>query len=199
MHALRSFILILAVIYSANKLFGQVPGYYHNEIDYDSIIVHTDMPVYHLDQALVLPKPDINSPRGQAKYSKLVRDFKKAYPYALLINEVISQAEKVLDSLPNDRARKKHMRNTERYLRKKYGRQLRKLTTTQGYILVKLVNRETGDTGYELIKEMKNGLVATFYQGIAKLFKNDLRAEYDPKGADRAIERLVILYEYDML
>ena len=72
-----------------------------------------------------------------------------------------------------------------------FEKQVRKLTITQGIILVKLIDRETGRSSYQVIRELKGNITAFFWQGIARIFGNNLKAEYDPGGADKVIEDIV--------
>lgn len=76
-----------------------------------------------------------------------------------------------------------------------FGTELKKLTITQGRILLKLIDRETGDTSYELLKELRGSISAVFWQTIARIFGSDLKSQYDPKGDDFLIERVVKLIE----
>ena len=87
------------------------------------------------------------------------------------------------------------MKQVEKELLDEYEDDLKKLTITQGRILIKLVDRETGATSYELVKELRGSFSAFFWQAFARIFGSTLKAEYDPYGEDRLIEEIVLLID----
>ena len=117
-------------------------------------------------------------------YWRTVRDVKKTLPYAKRINQAIIEAEHTLAQLE---------------LFREYEKDVRGMTASQGRMLMLLLDRESNRTSYELIRTFKSKFVADFWQFIAKLFKNDLKEEYDAKDKDRIIERTIILVENDQL
>lgn len=139
------------------------------------------------------------SPRHQErynkKYQKLVRDVKKAYPYAKLAGAKLKQYEAQLAELETDHEKHKFMKKVEDELREEYEGDLKNLTITQGIILIKLVDRETGDTSYELVKQFRGAFSAFFWQSVARLFGHNLKLRYDPNGEDYLIEEVVQLIE----
>lgn len=134
--------------------------------------------------------------RQWRKYYRLVHNFAKTYPYALQAREVVIEADRTIRD-ENLRRLKK-----ERYINKiqqsifdNYESVIRKMTVSQGVLLIQLIGRETGLTPYDIIKDYKSSITAGFWQGVAKLFGGNLRRPYDPEQEDRAIEDLVKLWE----
>ena len=126
------------------------------------------------------------------QYYRLVYNFARVYPYA----EASGRLQQIVDStiaaghygrLKKDR----YMSEVQGMLFKDFEGSFRKMTISQGAVLLKLIDRETGQSSYSIIKDYKSGIAAGFWQGIAKLFDNDLKSEYDPEGADRDLEELV--------
>jgi hypothetical protein len=128
-------------------------------------------------------------------YSKLVYNVKKVYPYAKLAGIKLNEYEYLLINAANDAERKKLMKRAEDELRDEFEEDIKKLTYKQGIILIKLVDRQTGDSSYALIQELRGKFVAFFWQTFAKLFGYDLKEEYDPTGKDKEIEDIVVMIE----
>ena len=133
--------------------------------------------------------------RYKRKYLKLIRDVKKVYPYAKLAGDKLKEYEKELSEIEKARNKRKFLDKVEKELREEYEGDLKKLTITQGVILIKLVDRETGDTSYELVKQFRGSFSAFFWQGVARLFGHNLKLNYDPNGEDYLIEEVVQLIE----
>ncbi|MBR6117385.1 MAG: DUF4294 domain-containing protein [Paludibacteraceae bacterium] len=132
-------------------------------------------------------------------YWRTVRDVKKTLPYAKMITREMAYADEELAKLPDDRARRKWWRSFERQLYKKYEKDLRGMYASQGRMLMKLLDRETDKTSYELIKKYRGRAAANFWQFVAKLFRNDLKEEYDADDKDKIIERVINLVESGQL
>lgn len=115
----------------------------------------------------------------------------KAYPYALIAANVIKNVDEELAKLPNRKAEKIYLKKVEAELKSKFKGQLENLTMSQGVILVKLINRETGKDCYGIIKDLKGGFSAIVWQSVAFVFNNNLRKRYDPIDEDREIEKVV--------
>ncbi len=132
-------------------------------------------------------------------YTKLVRDVKKAYPYAKLISNKVNEINAYLNTITNSKILEKEKDRLEKELRSQYEKDIRNLTRSQGKILIKLIHRETQKTSYNLIKDYRGGFLTSVYQGIAKVFGLDLKDSYDPNGKDRNIEIIVTLIENGQL
>ena len=126
------------------------------------------------------------------KYYKLVYNFNKVYPYAMVAKDLIKEADDYMAANHlNRRQREKYINSVQKELFNAYEQPLRHMTFSQGRLLVKLIDREIGKTPYKIIKQYKNGIMAGFWQGVAKIFKNDLKKNYDPQGEDKMTEYLV--------
>lgn len=135
------------------------------------------------------------STKEQIAYSKLVRDVKKTLPYAKEIAAIILETYEYMETLPNDKARQKHLNQMEKYLMKQYTPKMKKLTRSQGQLLMKLVDRETSSSSYRIIDAFMGRAKAWSYNLFASMFGNSLKTRYDRFGKDRDIERVCILVE----
>jgi hypothetical protein len=158
---------------------------------YEAIIVDGDtIPIISLPPARVSAKRVFKSRAAEKKYRRLIYHIKKAYPYAKLAGEKMREVEEEVKHM-TPRERKKRMKELEKEIKRDYEGELMKLSFTQGRILIKLLDRETGNISYDIIKEFRGGFTAWFFQGIAKMFSYDLKSEYEPEGDDRIIEEIV--------
>jgi hypothetical protein len=154
---------------------------------------------------LQLPEYCVNAkiPRklkiSNRKFSKLVYHVKKVYPYAKLAGIKLNEYEKILLAAEDDKERKQLMKQAEDELKEEFEGELRKLTFKQGHILIKLIDRETGNSSYALIQELRGKFVAFFWQAFARIFGYNLKEEYDPYGKDKDIENIVIMIENGQL
>lgn len=158
-------------------------------IDGDTILYHEVPAIY------VYPRGDFKSKRFEKQYWRLVQKVKKVYPYAKKANELLEQYSEQYEATKDKKLRRKYVKQAEDELFGQYGPQLKKLTISEGRILIKLIDRETGTTSYELIQDLKGGITAFFWQGIARIFGNDLKSEYDPEVEDRLIEEIIFYIE----
>ncbi|MDR1681274.1 MAG: DUF4294 domain-containing protein [Prevotellaceae bacterium] len=129
------------------------------------------------------------------QYRRLVYNFRKVYPYALLAKQKTDMMEAELASLTTKKERDAVIDRYEKELFSEFEKPLRKLSFSQGKLLLKLIDREVGQTSYYVIKDLKGGFTAFFWQGIAKFFGASLKKPYDKYGEDRDVEQLVKLYE----
>ena len=129
------------------------------------------------------------------RYTRKVRYVKKVYPYAKLAGEKLDGYDSLLRAAPTDKARKKIMKLAEKDIRAEYEGKLRKFTIGQGKILVKLIDRETNHSSYNLLKELRGTVSAVLWQGVGRLFGYNLKVKYDPKGEDREIEQIIRLID----
>lgn len=134
--------------------------------------------------------------REWRKYYRLVHNFSKAYPYALVAKKLVVEADSIIaaDRLKGAK-RGKYISKVQTELFEVFEGQMRKLTVSQGALIMKLVDREVGKSSYSIIKGYKSGATAAFWQGIAKIFGSDLKKPYDPEGEDKAVEELVQIWE----
>ena len=130
------------------------------------------------------------------KYYRLVHNFSKAYPYALVAKKLVAEADSVIaaDKLKGVK-KDKYVTKVQEELFDVFEGQMRSLTVSQGALIMKLVDREVGKSSYNIIKGYKSGIAAGFWQGIAKIFGSDLKKPYDPEGEDAQVEELVKIWE----
>ena len=134
--------------------------------------------------------------REWRQYYRLVHNFSKAYPYALVAKKLVVEADSVIatDNLKGVK-REKYINKVQKELFSVFESQMRSLTVSQGALIMKLIDREVGKSSYNIIKGYKSGITAGFWQGIAKMFGSDLKKPYDPEGEDAATEELVQIWE----
>ncbi len=125
------------------------------------------------------------------QYYKLRRDVLRAYPYAKLAGMKLKEINANVEKIPKEKDRRKYIKETERQLKKEFEKDLKNLTVTQGKIWIKLIDRETGNTTYYLVKELRGSLQAFIWQGVAKIFGSNLKTNYDSTGNDKMIESIV--------
>lgn len=135
--------------------------------------------------------------RQQNSYSRLVRNVKKTLPIAKEIKNIIIQTSLTLDTIPTEKERKRYINYMEKYLKETYTPRMKKLTFSQGKLLIKLVDRECNQTSYQLVKSFMGSFKAGFYQTFAALFGASLKKEYDPDNIedDAITERVIVLVE----
>ena len=158
---------------------------------YNAIIVDGDtIPMVLLPTARAADRRVFKNKKDEKKYYKLTRHVKKVLPYAKLAGKRMKEVEAEVAHM-NSRERKKRMKELEKEIKRDYEGELTSLSFTQGRILIKLLDRETGSISYDIVKEFRGGFTAWFFQGIAKMFDYDLKSEYDPDGDDKLIEEIV--------
>ena len=152
-----------------------------------------------LNNVYVYPAPVFKNERQRMAYNRLVRNVKKVLPIAKEVNQIIIETYEYLQALPDKRARDAHMKLVEKSIKKEYTPRMKKLTYQQGKLLIKLVYRECNSSSYQLIQAFLGPIRAGFYQAFASLFGASLTKKYDPDGADRFTERIVLMVESGQL
>lgn len=156
-----------------------------------SVVDGDTLPLINLAPAEIFAPLSPEAAEKLKAYLKLRRDVLRAYPYAKLAAEKLKFINDSVAKIPGERARKKFIKNYENELKSQFEKDLKKLTVTQGRILIKLIDRETGSTSYYLVKELRGSLQAFFWQGLARLFGSNLKTEYNAAGNDAVIESIV--------
>ncbi|MCG8580034.1 MAG: DUF4294 domain-containing protein [Bacteroidales bacterium] len=159
------------------------------------IIQNDTLPHVNLQEVPVIPPYKFKNKRHKRRYGKLVRNIKKVLPYARSAGEKVNAINNHLATLTTDKEKKDYLKKAEKELFNEFEAPLRKLTFSQGRLLIKLINRETGNTTYELIKQYKGGVTAFFWQGVARLFGSNLKSEYHKEGEDQMIEHIILLID----
>jgi hypothetical protein len=130
--------------------------------------------------------------KERKEYYRLVYNVKKTFPISQEINRTIIETYEYLQTLPNEKIRQKHIKRVEKGLKEQYTARMKKLSFAQGKLLIKLVDRQSNQTSYELVKAFMGPFKAGLYQTFAGLFGASLKKQYDPEGEDRMIERIVL-------
>ena len=147
----------------------------------------------------ILPVYVFSRPVDLRRYRKLVDAVKKVYPIARIAKAKMAAMEEELCRLPPKKAQKAYIRQVYNQIKEEYTPVLKHMTRTQGKVLLKLIDRETEYTAYEVLKEFRGGFVAGFWQGVSRIFGQNLKSEYDKQNEDRMIEQIVIYYEAGLL
>ncbi len=152
-----------------------------------TVIVMPELPVY--------PPLKFKNRREAMRYNRLVYNVKKTLPIAKLVNQTIAETYEYIEKLPTKKEKDAHIRAVEKGIKKQYTPQMKKLTYSQGKLLIKLVDRECNQSSYEIVKAFFGPFKAGFYQAFAAIFGASLKKDYDPDADDRLTERVVRLVE----
>ena len=189
----RLYILLLVIV-AATPLYAQGRGeraYWRQEWSVEN---GDSIAVIHLNPVRKYArKPDMR------RYARLVRAVKRVYPIAEEAKVLMKTMESELLALPNKKQQKLYIKGIEKRLIREYTPVLKKMTIYDGRVLLKLIDRQTDDTAFEIIKEFRGGFEAGLWQTLAKLFGNNLKTDYNPEKDDMLLEYIVNLYEKGLL
>ncbi len=157
------------------------------------------MPEMEIKEVTIVGRVSKGRKYPYARYERLVYNIKRVYPYSLVVREKLAQVNYELERIPDDREKKKYLRDIEKDVFREYEDDVRKLTITQGRLLLKLIDRETRNTSFILIQQYRGNFSASFWQAVARVFGTNLKEEYDPAGEDALIERIVLDIEAGFL
>lgn len=146
----------------------------------------------------IMPPYKFKNKRQKRKYNRLAYHIKKVYPYAVEIRNTYAEVEANLVNFETRKEQKRYLKTKEKELRNEFEKDLINLTFYQGRLLIKLVDRETGSTTYDVVKEFKGGMSAFFWQSVAVMFGANLKSQYD-KEEDRMIEDIIVRIENGQL
>lgn len=152
-----------------------------------------------LNNIYIYPKPVFKNEKQRMAYNRLVYNIKKVLPIAKEVNKIIVETYEYLETLPNKKAKDAHMKLVEKSIKKEYTPRMKKLTYSQGKLLIKLVYRECNSSSYNLVQAFLGPVKAGFYQAFAWAFGASLKKDYDPNGVDRLTERVVLQVEAGQL
>jgi hypothetical protein len=147
-----------------------------------------------LREIVIFPRPTFKTEKMEKEYRRLVYNFKKVYPYALVAKQRLQEMDSVVTTISTEEAQKAYLKQKEKELFKEFAAPLKKLTYSQGRLLMRLIDREVGQTSYYLIKDLRGSFVAFFWQGVARIFGADLKKPYDKYGEDKPIENMIKMY-----
>ena len=185
-------LFIPAVFFIPKELMAQERGYTVGyKLEGKDTIYHITLgEVYHFSW-------DKSKQRGREwrEFYRLVYNFRKTYPYALIAKQKILEADSILENRKmSNREKERFIKQFETDLFREFEEPLRKMTFSQGRLLLKLIDREVGQSSYTIIRNYRGGAAAGFWQGIARIFGSDLRKPYDRFGEDKITEELVQMY-----
>ena len=178
----------LVVVNSENGNSGG--GYLRFTVDEQGDTTYLDV----LEPIWIFARNKGNS-KNWREYYKLVWRFGRVYPYAQAAGSLVAQVDSIVEAQHYGRfKRDRYISGVQTELFKSFEGSMRKMSIQQGALLIKLIARETGQSPYQIIKDYKSGVTAGFWQGVARLFDNNLKEEYDPEGEDKDIEELVQIW-----
>lgn len=157
------------------------------------------IPSLRIPPVYVFKPMSFKNEKERRAFYKLVRNVKKTLPLAREIHRAVIETYEYLETLPNQKAREKHLKLVEKGLKEQYTPRMKKLTFSQGKLLIKLVNRQTHSSSYELVKAFMGSFKAGFYQTFAALFGASLKKEYHPEGEDALTERIIWMVENGLI
>ncbi len=185
---LRTSVLIAAILVSVFEAQAQRGrGFWHQEWTVER---GDSIPLVH-----ILPVYVFSRPVDLRRYRRLVDAVKKVYPIAQIAKKRMAEMEDELCRLPTKKEQKAYIKQVYNEIKEEYTPVLKHMTHTQGRVLLKLIDRETEYTAYEVLKEFRGGFVAGFWQGVSRVFGQNLKSKYDREGEDRMIEQIVVYYE----
>ena len=146
---------------------------------------------YLLPEVWIYPPLEFKNEKQRRAYNRLVYNVKKVLPIAQQVNGLIEETYETLEMLPTKKEKSAHIRAVERDIKRQYTPQMKKLTYSQGKLLIKLVDRECNQSSYEIVQAFLGPARAAFYQVFAWTFHASLKKEYRPEDEDKLIERVV--------
>jgi len=152
-----------------------------------------------MNNVYVYPPISFSNKKQARAYMRLVNNVKKVLPIAKEANQIMMETAEYLETLPDKKAKDAHMKRVEQSIMKEYKPRMKKLTYSQGKLLIKLIYRESNSSSYELIQAFLGPVRAGFYQAFAWAFGASLKKEYDAEGVDRLTERVVLMVEAGQL
>ncbi len=200
--AMKVFFVFVLLFFTLNGAFAQQTAIVRNFgrgadtlVVFAKIVNNDTIPMVHLPEIPIYAMRLFDSRRDIRRIEKLIYNVKKVYPYARLAGLKLREYNTLLLDATSDKERKKIMKKAEDEINEQFGPELRDLTFTQGKILIKLIDRETTATSYTLLKDLRGGFTAFFYQGFARIWGYNLKTKYDPSGEDDLIETIVLMIE----
>jgi Domain of unknown function (DUF4294) len=149
------------------------------------------MPEVEIKEVTVVARPRTARRYEYRKYERLIYNIKRVYPYALMVRIKLTRVNEDMKNITDEKERKNYLRDVEKDVFAEYEDDIQEMTITQGRLLIKLIDRETQNTSYALIRDYRGKFAAAFWQGIARIFGTNLKEEYDPYDEDSLIEFII--------
>jgi hypothetical protein len=191
-HKKPFYLLFLTCFITVFSHFAQAQSVKNDTIMVRGVIIDGDtIPYQYISVINIYAERKFKNKRAFEKYSKLRRDVLKVWPYAKITEKKFNDLAVQLGMTSDERVKKALVNKTEKEIKARFEGELKNLTINQGRILIKLIDRQTGNTSYVVLEELKGNLSAFFWQSLARLFGNNLKAHYDPNGEDAEIEKII--------
>lgn len=189
----RFVILLLLLLFVAPEIKAQrrSRGFWHQEWTIDK---GDTIPLVH-----ILPVYKYSRRLDMRRHQRLIRIVRKVYPLAKQVRAEMDEIERKLLTVKDPKEQQRLTKELQKQLVKQYKPVILKMTFSEGRVLLKLIDRETSFTAFQIIKDFRGGFVAGFWQMFAKLFGNDLKLDYQPQTRDRTLEQIVVYYEMGWL
>ncbi len=184
------FVLSVTGLQAQNQAVLVPPGSLHPYTE-----VGDTLPVMIIPDIYIYPPTAFKNPAEEEKYRKLIRDVKRTLPYAKMIYGTLIETYEYMQTLPSEKQRQDHIKRMEKDLYAEYFPILKKMSLSQGKLLIKLINRECNQSSYDILKAFLGSFRAGFWNFFAGMFGASLKSDWDPQGKDATIERIVILVE----
>lgn len=195
MHYFKIPLIFIALISSA-PIIAQDSGIEPKSKVLGVLVTEDDtIPEVNLRAVTITDFKNKSSKKYQRKWNRTMQRVVKVYPYAQVAGELMREYDRQLSNLKTERERKAYLKMAEEELKNEFEGDIRDMTVSEGHILIKLIDRETGNTSYELIRELRNGFTAFMWQAVARIFGSNLKENYDPLGDDAIIEEVVAMIE----
>lgn len=162
-------------------------------IDGDTVLLS------NIPEVTIYPRLTFKNRWQYWRYRRLIRNVKAAYPYAKIAGNILKDVDAKLGAIESEKQRKKYVKDVEKEIRDRFEDEVKHLTISQGRILIKLIDRETGNTTYTVLQDIKGNFSAVFWQAIARVFGSTLKSEYDPEGDDYLIEQIILMIDAGQL
>lgn len=196
-HQLLALCVLVVSGFRSERMHAQAEGALHV---HRAVIQDGDtIPVIDLAPAVVESRWTARDRKQMERYDRLTRNVTKVYPYARLTGDLLHEYEHDLAQIRKNNDQELYVKLAEAELRAEFEAEVKDLTVSQGKLLIKLIDRETGHTSYDLVKQLRGSFTAFVWQGMARMFGHDLRGTYDPVGDDRLVELIVQRIEHGEL
>ncbi|MFV0482960.1 MAG: DUF4294 domain-containing protein [Bacteroidales bacterium] len=186
----------MLICVSADTAYCQEPDTTQQKIYFNCVVENGDtIPIFYLRDVYVFPPEFYKRRMLDKKYWRTVMRVKKVLPYAKDAARLLREVSLKYEHIDNSAEKRQYLKEAEKEVMKEYSGKIKRLSKSEGRILLKLIDRETHRTSYAIIKDMKSGRTAFIWQSVARLFGQDLKSIYDPDGTDKELEDIVDLVE----
>lgn len=190
----RLILLFLLILIKLSGLHAQEPDTLPKTVP-GKIIDGDTVPVVEIKSVNVFPPHEFKNRRQEHRFTRLVYNVKKVYPYARLAGEKLKEFQLIMDTIKTEHGKRQFAREAQKMLEDEFGDEIKDLTFSQGKILIKLIYRQTGNSSFDIVQELRGKFTAFIWQTLASLFGYNLKTGYDPEGEDRQIEEIILLID----